>query len=210
MVTHHSSSSLSRKKYRQILLVCAYCQQEFYGRLRKNRQTKRHFCSAKHHLLFQKTIEACNKGQVSWSKGTKGILKAVSTSFGMGLRDSPNKQPVGTVQIRKYTNRPDRAWVKVAESNQWKLRAVLIWEQAYGPVPQGHILHHKDRNPLNDMLDNLEALTRAEHLHEHKQEFEEKRRLNAQAYWEKRRQGGNGHQASTDYAGLPLFGGATP
>ncbi len=38
-----------------------------------------------------------------------------------------------------------------------------IWEEAYGPVPVGYVIHHKDEDKLNNDLDNLECLTDREH-----------------------------------------------
>jgi len=37
------------------------------------------------------------------------------------------------------------------------------WEHANGPIPDGYEIHHKDSNPLNNELDNLEPLIVAEH-----------------------------------------------
>jgi hypothetical protein len=39
-----------------------------------------------------------------------------------------------------------------------------VWEEAYGPIPDGYEIHHKDNNRLNNALDNLECLTRVEHM----------------------------------------------
>lgn len=43
-----------------------------------------------------------------------------------------------------------------------------VWEQAYGPIPKNMVIHHKDFNRGNWNLNNLELLTRAEHLKRHK------------------------------------------
>jgi hypothetical protein len=59
----------------------------------------------------------------------------------------------------------------VAEPNVWRPRAVLVWELANGPLGKGLVVHHKNRVPLDDRLENLEALDRARHLHEHRLEF---------------------------------------
>jgi hypothetical protein len=37
------------------------------------------------------------------------------------------------------------------------------WEKANGAIPNGHDVHHKDGNPLNNRLSNLQLLTVAEH-----------------------------------------------
>ena len=31
-----------------------------------------------------------------------------------------------------------------------------MWEQAYGPIPEGMDVHHRDENKLNNVLDNFE------------------------------------------------------
>lgn len=43
----------------------------------------------------------------------------------------------------------------------------LIWEKAYGSIPKGHHIHHKDGNRLNNSLENLECISHAEHLSLH-------------------------------------------
>lgn len=42
-----------------------------------------------------------------------------------------------------------------------------IWESVNGPIPDGHHIHHKDGNPLNNEISNLECITRSDHLREH-------------------------------------------
>lgn len=42
-----------------------------------------------------------------------------------------------------------------------------IWEKHNGPIPPGYHVHHKDGNPLNNAIENLEALPAAEHMREH-------------------------------------------
>jgi len=81
--------------------------------------------------------------------------------------------PIGTVRIRTRHQRGGerRAWVKVAEPNVWRLRAQVVWEKANGPIPSGYGIHHRDRNKLNDALGNLELVSKAEHLEEHRGEF---------------------------------------
>jgi hypothetical protein len=42
-----------------------------------------------------------------------------------------------------------------------------IWENAHGPIPKGYMVHHIDHNPLNNALENLECVSRAEHAKRH-------------------------------------------
>lgn len=81
-----------------------------------------------------------------------------------------NKLPVGsrTVRIEAGTGWP-RNWIKVAEPNKWRPLAIVVWERANGRrLPRGYVVHHRDRDTLNDEPSNLEALTRREHLEEHR------------------------------------------
>ena len=48
----------------------------------------------------------------------------------------------------------------------------VIWEEAYGPIPAGYDIHHKDNNPHNNSLDNLMCMTHAEHLALHAKQRE--------------------------------------
>ena len=51
------------------------------------------------------------------------------------------------------------------EPSQYLHRA--IWESNYGPIPKGFHVHHKDGNPLNNAIENLEAIDGREHNREH-------------------------------------------
>lgn len=42
-----------------------------------------------------------------------------------------------------------------------------IWKAANGPIPDGHHVHHRDGDTLNNDLANLELLPGADHLREH-------------------------------------------
>ena len=46
-----------------------------------------------------------------------------------------------------------------------------IWEKYNGEIPKGFHIHHKDGNPLNNSLDNLECLSSKEHNKKHYDEM---------------------------------------
>lgn len=109
-------------------------------------------------------------GHLPWNKDVKGIHLSPESEFKKGVK-SVNHLPVGSETIRTDKSGNLRVWVKVAEPKTWRLRAVVVWEKANGSVPNGYVVHHKNRNSLDDSIDNLQMMTRAEHINEHRSEF---------------------------------------
>lgn len=113
------------------------------------------------------------KGMMPWNNGTKGVMKINSGSFKKGAIPL-NKHQIGDIVQRTNAREgKPRMWIKVADnggSSDWKLMAVVVWEKNHGQLPKGMVVHHKDRNQLNDDISNLQALTRADHLKEHRGE----------------------------------------
>src|SRR5271169_6525226 len=52
-----------------------------------------------------------------------------------------------------------------------------VWEKAYGPIPAGHHIHHKDGNALNNNLSNLECIEASAHRDLHGRMREEHTRI---------------------------------
>jgi hypothetical protein len=114
------------------------------------------------------------KGHIPWSKGKKGIHLSPQSEFKKGQKGI-NWVPIGTIKTRVRKTREDtRKWIKIAEPNKWKEYAKYIWEKYKGPIPKGILIHHKDRNKLNDNIENLELKSRAEHMNEHRREIRKK------------------------------------
>jgi hypothetical protein len=91
----------------------------------------------------------------------------------------PNGQqapsPIGTVTIRQHKGDTPRAWVKVAQPDTWKLRAVWAWEQAGGPpVPAGFLIHHINGDSLDDRPINLALILRRAHPQFHADKYRER------------------------------------
>lgn len=80
------------------------------------------------------------------------------------MRDKPHPfaVPTGTERIVK----DGRVSVK-CEDGKWRYRSRLVWEAANGPIPPGILIHHGNENPIDDRLENLMAVTRAEHARIH-------------------------------------------
>lgn len=120
-------------------------------------------------------------GSKPWNAGVKGTHFSPSTEFKAGRRGE-NWLPVGSVTERVDKGGNTRAHVKIAEPNKWRERAIVVWENFHGMrLPKGSVVHHKDRNPLNDAISNLQALTRAEHISVHREDLQEAKRLKVAA-----------------------------
>ena len=106
------------------------------------------------------------KGHIPWNKGLSGIHLSKNTEFKPG-RKSMNKLPVGSITHRSDKNGMMRNYIKVAEPNVWKTYSTYLWEQAYGGIPNGCVIHHINQDALDDRLENFDMLTRAEHAYIH-------------------------------------------
>lgn len=146
------------------------CGGAWHARTRLNVGPKEHMRGNKLRagLRPSNAFEASNK---PWNKDLKGIHLSPASEYKPG-RKSERWLPVGTETVRLDKNGAPRCHVKIAEPNVWQLRAVLVWERENGgKLPEGMVVHHRDRNSLNDDIENLEALTRAEHIAEHRAEL---------------------------------------
>ena len=68
--------------------------------------------------------------------------------------------------LREHEGRRYVCW-KANGKQKRQLEHRWVWEQAHGPIPEGHHIHHKDENPLNNQLDNLECLPAVHHRNLH-------------------------------------------
>jgi hypothetical protein len=145
---------------------CNSCGKIFYKKL-AFLKSNQHFCSRK--CASEATY--FKNGFTPWNKDLKGIHLSPHSEYKKGRR-SLTKCRIGDVKIRKRkSERGERAYIKIAEPKKWELRAKLVWILHNGSIPKGNIIHHKDRNTLNDCIDNLKCLTPSEHLKEHFDEF---------------------------------------
>lgn len=83
------------------------------------------------------------------------------------------------IKFRRYPNSPswaDRVYYVPNASHRKRGTGRLhqeIWKDANGPIPAGYEIHHKDHNPLNNALDNLELITVADHRAHHDKGYTE-------------------------------------
>ena len=84
---------------------------------------------------------------------------------GWQLRNRPYPLPFIMFNGNKYTRRNTGYYGRTNGK-----RALLhrdMWEAAYGPIPNGYDVHHKDRDRLHNQLDNFELMDKSEHTRKH-------------------------------------------
>lgn len=105
------------------------------------------------------------EGHVSWNCGRHFDPggRAAETRFKAGHKPH-TWQPIGTeVTDPKdgYLKRKIRDDAKPATYN-WAFVHRLVWEEANGPIPDGHVIVFRDGNRTNVDLGNLECIHRAD------------------------------------------------
>lgn len=110
-----------------------------------------------------------------WDKGNNsGVRFTRENSLGNkhAIGNSPNRTSFvsGQFAMGKHPNwkggiqkHKDAHYITLASNERVRLSR-YVWEQEHGPLLSGYVIWHKDRNPFNDGLENLEAITRAELL----------------------------------------------
>lgn len=118
------------------------------------------------HKLVNGRTGRFNKGNVPHNKGKpmKVVGRMAETQFKQG-QVPHNTKPIGFERVSKdgYIE------VKVREKPEngrknFEFKHRLIWEQAHGEIPEGHIVIFLDRNNRNFNLNNLALISRAENL----------------------------------------------
>src|SRR5271166_4182594 len=72
---------------------------------------------------------------------------------------------------RRYPKSDDcRHWYFQSHSKVLgsKFLHIEIWKRHFGDIAAGMVVHHKDEDPSNNAIGNLECVTRAEHTRHHK------------------------------------------
>ncbi len=138
-------------------------QQEFIRKFGWEISIKQVSSSIKRYNLNTGRTGRFEKGQTSHNKGKKMTPelyeKCKGTMFKKG-NIPHNHRPEGSERISKdgYVE------IKVAEPNKWMLKHRLVWQQANGEIPEGHIVIFRDNNKHNISLENLMLISRSENL----------------------------------------------
>ena len=109
------------------------------------------------HRISSGTKGRFERGHIPANKGKKGVYASgcEKTWFHKG-HIPKNHRETGSerINVDGYTE------VKVSEPNKWRLKHLVIWENANGPVTKVHCVIFLDGNKQNIELDNLMMIPR--------------------------------------------------
>lgn len=170
--------------------ICEACKKEYF--VENYRDKKSRFCSRKcqgkwsvdnvlskidkSYLIgnqFRKNKTPTNsfkKGHIPWNKNVKGLHLSKQTEFKKGNKPKTYKT-IGTICQRNMKNGKVRNFIKVEEPNKWELYAVFLVKQAGIKIQKGSVVHHINKNCLDDRIENLIVLTRSEHINIHRNDL---------------------------------------
>jgi len=118
------------------------------------------------------------KGHKTWCDGlTKESDERLNNSSIRMKKNNPMYDPTIKEKI-SYKNHPN---YKGGSINQDGYRILnirgrivsehtYIWEKHFGQVPEGYVIHHNNRDKLDNRIENLMCIERGEHMKLHHQE----------------------------------------
>lgn len=123
---------------------------------------------------FHKGIIPTTKGK-KWSEymSEEGMKASRAMCYKKGNRPHNTKEKDGEISLRhnqQNNNEKPYYFIRISVGKWYPLHQ-LIWQQAYGIVPEGYCLWFKDSNTLNVTLNNLEMITRAENARRNRNKF---------------------------------------
>ena len=112
------------------------------------------------------------------SEGHKGDVNRFDLGAFTRGKPSPRAKPVGYTRVLKDKG---RVQIKCADG-KFRYRARVVWQEANGPIPPGHHIHHINHDRLDDRLENLQIITASDHGHQHVPPGEAGKRLSASGH----------------------------
>ena len=98
------------------------------------------------------------------NKGLKGIThKGVEKTWFKKGCEPKNTLHDGAISVRhsKNPNKRPEKYIRISKGN-WVQYRRWLWEQHYGPIPEGHVIRVKTGDPIDFTIEDLEMITQGE------------------------------------------------
>lgn len=90
---------------------------------------------------------------------------AMLKRYGLTVKPQPKPLPFVLFNEQKYTRKKSGYYVSTSRTHSLLHRD--IWQHYNGEIPDGAEVHHKDENPANNCIENLELRTSPDHASHH-------------------------------------------
>ena len=104
------------------------------------------------------SVEGCDR---------KTYGKGYCTLHYQRVRAHGDPGPSGLARGKNGDGCIEQGYRSFAVNGKRKREHVMVWEAAHGPIQRGYVVHHVNHDKLDNRLENLELLTRAEHVAKH-------------------------------------------
>ena len=100
------------------------------------------------------------KGNIPWNKGIYYQPKNLPKRWSM-TNPAPQWAKEGDIRVHHEKGVPYRV---IKLNGKWCYYHRYIWEQHYGAIPKGYIVRFINGNTMDDALENLECISRADNI----------------------------------------------
>lgn len=111
------------------------------------------------------------KALVQWSDSEIRAKMVAAVTPGNAERGLRRRRHFADLREEHFTPRPDGRFKAGYWTDDGRYRLIYRhqwrWILAYGPIPAGHEIHHRNRDHADDDIANLEALPKRRHRHLH-------------------------------------------
>lgn len=141
--------------------ICPECGQEFWPRWNKLIYCSRKCANeARRRALSKQVTRTCeNCGRAYTVKPSKANVSRFCSARCRSrwvATHMPRKRKPYIIDSSGYR----LVWV----GDRYRPEHIVVWERAHGPIPPGYVVHHKNLNRQDNRLENLQLMTRAEHI----------------------------------------------
>ena len=151
-----------------ILIVKDKYKRDQFGRFLKGTEQPNGFGKGKQKVPWNKDKKTGLIPKTAFKKGQK------PWNDGLNKETNPSLRKLSDDRMGKNNPRYKRGYhiwdgYKILSNNGNPIEEHrFIWEQTYGKIPQGMIIHHKNGDRMDNRIENLECLTNSEHIKIHK------------------------------------------
>lgn len=104
----------------------------------------------------------CGQPGETWNSGNKGIYHSKACRADAERLGNVNRYQQAGYWMLRWND---------GGRHRYQFEHRRVWEQANGPIPAGHVIHHVNGDKLDNRLENLSLMRRDQHGHDHHRDW---------------------------------------